>query len=348
MESVANARAETLLTAYSKARIPIDDQAVTMISAEVDQVCEASRGSVVNSMQSRAALTGQSGSTASSSDELVRAASRIKAQVHRRLLAKRDEAILEARNASMPAKTIEAATETKQMDNLLPLWTKGEFARDLPLLMAKAGTGAPLSLLFIDLDHFKNVNDTCGHTVGDEVLKGTANALKIVCEGKGQSYRWGGEELAVLLPNYDSSEAVALAERIREAIGQVQFSGYPNQLTASIGVASYPQISASADELENDADQAMYQAKNAGRNRVCIAQKTSSGENGVISKAAARRGITFPVTPAIAIPTSEIQRRVDAVEISVRIIQGISQTFMILLENESAEELKISQIRLES
>ncbi len=113
---------------------------------------------VVNSMQSRAALTGQSGSTASSSDELVRAASSIKAQVHRRLLAKRDEAILEARNASMPAKTIEAAKETKQMDNLLPLWTKGEFARDLPLLMAKAGTGAPLSLLFIDLDHFKNVN----------------------------------------------------------------------------------------------------------------------------------------------------------------------------------------------
>jgi diguanylate cyclase (GGDEF)-like protein len=349
MEAVANARAETLLTAYAKARVLIDDQAVAMISAEVDQVCEARRGSIAESMSLLGTRTGMpSGWGAAISGELVMEASRIKAQVHRKLLAKRDEAILETRNAPTAAKSNEAVAESKDLDSLLALFTKREFTKDLPLLTSKAGTAAPLSALFIDLDHFKSVNDTHGHPIGDEVLIGTTSALKTACEGKGHCYRWGGEELVVLLPNYNSAEAVALAERIREAISQVQFSGYPNQVTASIGVASYPEISASADELEKDADQAMYAAKDAGRNRVCLARKAGSSEESVESPAAPRTASPTQATAATSIPSSEIQRRVDAVEISARITQGIAQTFMLLLENESAEELTISQVRLES
>jgi diguanylate cyclase (GGDEF)-like protein len=343
MEAMATARAESLLTAYAKSKTPIDDQAVAMISAEVDQVCEARRGSIIHSMQMQATRTGG----ASISGELAREASRIKAQVHRKLLARRDEAILEARNAPIAAKSNEAVAESKDSDSLLPLFTKGEFTKDLPLLVANAGEAAPLSVLFIDLDHFKSVNDTYGHPVGDEVLIGTATAVKMACAGKGPCYRWGGEELVVMLPNYNSAEAMALAERIRETIGQVKFGGYPDQVTASIGVASFPEISAGADEPERDADLAMYAAKNAGRNQVCLAQKVRSSEDcGEIS--AVRPVKSIPAKAAPSIPSSEIQRRVDAVEISARITQGIAQTFMIRLENESEEELTISQIRLES
>jgi diguanylate cyclase (GGDEF)-like protein len=346
MEAVAIARADSLLTAYAKAKAPIDDQAVEMISVEVDQICETRRGSIVHSMEARATRTGLSG--ASFAGELTREASRIKAQVRLKLLAKRDEAILEARNAPIPAHSNEALAESKDLDSLLPLFTNGEFVKDLPLLTGKAGAAAPLSVLFIDLDHFKNVNDSYGHPVGNEVLIGTAAALKIVCAGKGHCYRWGGEELVVLLPNYSSAEAVALAERIRESIGRLQFSGYPNQITASIGVASYPEISSSGDELENDADKAMYAAKNGGRNRVCLAQKVGSNKESGGINAAAARSIPASATTTTSSPSAEIQRRVDAVEISARIMQGIAQTFMVLLENESSEELTISQVRLES
>jgi diguanylate cyclase (GGDEF)-like protein len=323
MEAVANARADTLLTAYAKAKVPIDDQAVVLISAEVDKVCDARRGSILDSMQLYASRTGGG---ASISGQITNEASRVKAEVRRKLLAKRDEATLESRSAPM-------AAEAKELDSLLPLFTKKQFAQDLSVLVASAGTAAPLSALFIDLDHFKDVNDTYGHPVGDEVLIGTTTALKAACAGKGHCYRWGGEELVVLLSNYNSAEAAALAERIREAIGQLQFSGYPNQVTASIGVASYPEISATAEALVKAADDAMYSAKQAGRDRVVVA--------GSFAEANLR-----PQEETPRLSAAEKGKRVEAAQATVRIEQGIAENFVVVVRNDSNDELTLKEIRL--
>lgn len=82
--------------------------------------------------------------------------------------------------------------------------------------------GLPLSFIMIDLDHFKNFNDTYGHSVGDEVLKATAQVVATVVRGKGEAYRYGGEEISVILPNHALVEAAAVAERIRNEIERVR------------------------------------------------------------------------------------------------------------------------------
>ncbi|MFC5402140.1 sensor domain-containing diguanylate cyclase [Cohnella soli] len=127
--------------------------------------------------------------------------------------------------------------------------------------------GRPFSLLVIDLDHFKQVNDTFGHDIGDEVLKFLADALRrllwedrIVC-------RFGGEEFVVLIPSEGVNETDGDAERIRAfAAGNVTPSG--GIITVSIGMATYPNDSVSPEGLFRAADEALYEAKRKGRNRV--------------------------------------------------------------------------------
>jgi diguanylate cyclase (GGDEF)-like protein len=157
-----------------------------------------------------------------------------------------------------------------ETDDLLPVFRKRQFENDLTKLLAQSNENTPLSLLFLDLDNFKQVNDQYGHPVGDEVLVGVACALKTVCEGKGHCYRWGGEELVVLLPNYSSAEAVSLGERIRHTVSNLEFHNYPQMMTISVGVACHPETS-SGDGLVEHADRALYQAKQKGRNPVCVA-----------------------------------------------------------------------------
>jgi diguanylate cyclase (GGDEF)-like protein len=155
-----------------------------------------------------------------------------------------------------------------ELDDRLPLYRKRQFDSDIPTLLGKSSEHAPLSLLFLDLDHFKQVNDRYGHPVGDEVLLEVASTLKAICAAKGHCYRWGGEELAVLLPNYASGEAASLAERVRHGVSKLEFQNYPHNVTISVGVACHPETSPTAERLVKDADNAMYQAKQNGRNQV--------------------------------------------------------------------------------
>ena len=92
----------------------------------------------------------------------------------------------------------------------------------------------------VDIDHFKSVNDTFGHAAGDEALIAIANVLKRTSEGKGTAYRYGGEEMCVLLPNFDSGEAVGLAERARRQIAALKFETVKREVTASFGVRRLP------------------------------------------------------------------------------------------------------------
>lgn len=137
--------------------------------------------------------------------------------------------------------------------------------------------GHPFSLLMLDIDYFKAVNDTHGHLAGDEALRAVAALIRRVVRPVDLVARYGGEEFTLVLPETPSPGARAMAERIREMIATNPIplpSGQTVNLTASIGVASYPEDAESAEKLIGAADQALYTAKSSGRNRVC-----SSGES---------------------------------------------------------------------
>ena len=124
-----------------------------------------------------------------------------------------------------------------------------------------------LSLLFLDIDHFKKINDTHGHHIGDVVLKEMAVFIKSHCRPYDTAVRWGGEEFVVLLRATDSNAAVVFAERIRTGIETGKNLSVGFKITISIGVAEY-QDEDTLEALMDKADQALYQAKRTGRNKV--------------------------------------------------------------------------------
>ncbi len=135
------------------------------------------------------------------------------------------------------------------------------------LILQAAQSGRPLSIIIMDVDHFKKVNDSFGHLVGDDVLKRIAAVMKAGLDKDFFLGRWGGEEFLVLCPNADCDEAVALAERLRREIEAAARPSPAHPVTASFGVAQYTPGD-NADSLLTRADHALYNAKNNGRNRV--------------------------------------------------------------------------------
>lgn len=136
--------------------------------------------------------------------------------------------------------------------------------------------GLELSVLFIDLDHFKCYNDRFGHLAGDVALKKTAEIIKATLRDMDIVARYGGEEFCVLLPGTSKSLAQLVAERIREGIARERFpvakGGADGRLTASLGVASFPEDGGTLACLLHASDMALYQAKASGRNRLVAAQ----------------------------------------------------------------------------
>lgn len=131
----------------------------------------------------------------------------------------------------------------------------------------------PMSVLLLDVDHFKQVNDTLGHDAGDAVLQGIARVLGSIARTSDLVARWGGEEFVVALPQTAEAGARVAAERVRRAIAEAEHplpDGTAHRATASVGLASAEGPSWSIDELLGRADKAMYAAKNRGRNRVEI------------------------------------------------------------------------------
>ncbi len=129
-----------------------------------------------------------------------------------------------------------------------------------------------LSFLMIDIDYFKNYNDRYGHLVGDVVLKDIVTLLKANTREVDLVGRFGGEEFCVILPETGKDEARLVAERIREMIDGFQFKAYDEltDVTVSIGIATYPDQAKDMSEFIENSDSALYAAKHAGRNRVCM------------------------------------------------------------------------------
>jgi two-component system cell cycle response regulator len=136
--------------------------------------------------------------------------------------------------------------------------------------------GNPLSVLFLDLDRFKLVNDRFGHLVGSRTLRSLSQVLLQCVRQVDTLARYGGDEFTILLVDTEHEEAMRIAQRIRRTVEEHVFEASGDgslRLTISIGVASYPSDGASRDTLLDGADKAMYRAKSLGRNRVCSASE---------------------------------------------------------------------------
>lgn len=161
-------------------------------------------------------------------------------------------------------------------DGLTGLFNHRHFHERLALEIARAQrSGRPVSLLMIDVDHFKAFNDAHGHPAGDEVLRRLAHVFSADRRANDVVSRYGGEEFTVILVDSGKPAAVMIADKLRRAVLEIEpvappLPGMP-RLSISVGVATYPDDAADGDPLVRAADAALYAAKRAGRNRVEVA-----------------------------------------------------------------------------
>lgn len=176
------------------------------------------------------------------------------------------------REAKTLRRRLDKAIRDAEHDSLTGLPNRRAFEAAFARLSAEAAaTGQPLSLAFCDIDHFKQVNDTHGHDVGDDALRAVAACLRDMTRYHDVVARLGGEEFAVVAPNMNIDMLTRLGERIRRAIADIPITLPDNtqiHVTSSVGLAVWDGREA-ADDLFRRADQQLYQAKRLGRNRVC-------------------------------------------------------------------------------
>jgi diguanylate cyclase (GGDEF)-like protein len=174
-------------------------------------------------------------------------------------------------------------------DGLTGLFNRRHFEDTLDEQIDRASTESwPLSLLLLDHDHFKQYHDRWGHTEGDAELRRVAALVQRTVRSTDIAFRYGGEELAVLLPSCSKEQAVGVAEKVRVAVGAgtQRPSRFGARTTVSVGVATFPEDGRVARGLVDTADAALYQAKAQGRDRVVAAGGPSSGGPGESERAA--------------------------------------------------------------
>lgn len=187
------------------------------------------------------------------------------ARVQRRVLSGLERfasyASLSLRNAWL----LEQQSRLAATDGLTRIANRRTFETTLEREVARATrSGDPLSLVILDIDHFKALNDEQGHQAGDEVLRNVAAALSCECRDFDTAARYGGEEFAVVLPGCGPAEAEVIADRLRRAVAAAP-GAVP--ITASAGVATFPTNAGDADTLVRAADDALYASKRSGRDR---------------------------------------------------------------------------------
>lgn len=167
------------------------------------------------------------------------------------------------------------------LDGLTGAYNRLYFQDNLQIEFKKAQEGNyDLSLLMFDIDHFKKINDTHGHLFGDLVLKSIAAFIKKKLRKEDIFARYGGEEFVILMPHTTLEQVVEKAEDIRTGVGDMIISDrvISASVTISIGVSSFPETADSQVNLVKSADDALYEAKRQGRNRVCVAHKKSGSK----------------------------------------------------------------------
>ncbi|MBN1868569.1 diguanylate cyclase [Candidatus Sumerlaeota bacterium] len=203
-------------------------------------------------------------------------------------------------------------------DSLTGLHNRGYMMDRLNLEFKRAErSGEPLSCLMIDIDHFKNINDTYGHKFGDVILRAVAVRLKHHIRETDILGRYGGEEFLIVLPSTDFDGAEFLAEKLRNGMEQEEFrhDNVSLLVTASFGVASTENREViAADHLLQLSDRALYQAKESGRNRVCIAGRTKQKRRSKSESSRQSNGEMRLTRVAIVCTDSSPRRFVDALK----------------------------------
>ncbi len=163
--------------------------------------------------------------------------------------------------------------EAAILDELTRLYNRRYMLQKLEEEIQKANQSkSKLSFILCDIDNFKKFNDTYGHQVGDEVLRVVAKVFKEASRADFDiPFRYGGEEIGLILPNTDSNKAFEIAERIRNAVSSKKFEGVPTIITISIGLSTYPDHGTDPESLIKEADEALYYSKKTGKNKTTIA-----------------------------------------------------------------------------
>jgi diguanylate cyclase (GGDEF)-like protein len=143
----------------------------------------------------------------------------------------------------------------------------------------------PLSLIMLDFDNFKHINDRAGHEAGDLALRMLADNLRAELRAVDTAARYGGDEFVIILPQADTEGAILVAERLRSRLEQMEVPGF-GRVTCSFGVATFPSHASSRDTLVVAADRALYSSKNAGRNRVSVFERSLFGDREPIAELA--------------------------------------------------------------
>ncbi len=183
------------------------------------------------------------------------------------------------------------AERRAQIDSLTGVLNRRSLIERLDASCVRArARGLPISVLFIDLDHFKNINDTRGHQAGDACLRAIIDPIHSELRQSDVIGRVGGEEFVVVLSSADGAAALLIAERILERVANTPVEGFgepPVRLTCSIGVAASDVLEVWGEQLIARADEAVYAAKRAGRNRVQLAERPgAAAETGPVGSAA--------------------------------------------------------------
>lgn len=185
-----------------------------------------------------------------------------------------DELILVLKNAIKRTEINLHNQRTLQLaitDDVTGLFNQRKLLSDLDFLVERfVAHGDSFTALFIDLDHFKTVNDEFGHLIGSKLLSDIAGLIRKVVKGPGLIYRYGGDEFVILLPQFSKQDGLKVGEKLLETIKGTNFFYHPNyHLSASIGVAHLPGDAKTSEEIVNIADRMMYSAKKSGRGKIC-------------------------------------------------------------------------------
>lgn len=173
------------------------------------------------------------------------------------------------RSLMVPTLRQEARTDTKTALANMKHWNE---VASLEIERARRFK-RPLSVVLADLDLLREVNNRCGHLVGDQMIRRVADAIRVVVREYDLAARFGGDEFVILMPEATAEEASAVAERLRQAVAGIELKAADNNLvavTVSIGLAVFPAHGRTPSEMLAAADRAVYQAKALGRNRVCV------------------------------------------------------------------------------
>jgi diguanylate cyclase (GGDEF)-like protein/putative nucleotidyltransferase with HDIG domain len=232
------------------------------------------------------------------------------------------------------------ATRDAETDALTLLRNHRSFQTDLREALAMgASTRSQISLVLVDIDNFKSINDRFGHPVGDQVLTILATLLRDEY-GDAQAYRIGGEEFAVLLPEEGDQDAYAAMERLHARLWQTSFP-HGEPVTVSAGIAAYPHTASDRDELLRVADGALYWAKDHGKNRSCVYSPT----------------VVRIYTPDELAETAERHARLKAAEGLIRVVdakdtyagahsQSVSRLVEGIARAMGLDEETVEQVRL--